>query len=74
MIYVFQQVASLLINIYIYLNREIFSIKKISIVIYIRMKITINNIINFMKNKQNLIITDEQVKEIKNIFIKMLKN
>jgi hypothetical protein len=67
-------VASLLINIYIYLNREIFSIKKISIVIYIRMKITINNIIDFMKNKQNIIITDKQVKEIKNIFIKMLKN
>ncbi len=52
--------------------REIIS-KKISIVIYIRMKITIDNIINFMKNKQNLIITDKQVKEIKNIFIKMLK-
>ena len=43
-----------------------FSIK-ISIVIYIRMKITIDNIINFMKTKQNLIITDKQVKEIKNI-------
>ena len=38
------------------------------------MKITIDNIVNFMKNKQNLIITDKQVKEIKNIFIKMLKN
>jgi hypothetical protein len=29
------------------------------------MKITIDNINNFMKNKQNLIITDKQVKEIK---------
>ncbi len=32
------------------------------------MKITIDNLINFMKNKQNLIITDKQVKEIKNIY------
>ena len=48
---------------------EIFSIK-ISIVIYIRMKITIDNIINFMKNKQNLVITDKQVKEIKKHFYK----
>ncbi len=38
------------------------------------MKITVDNIINFMKTKQNLIINDKQVKEIKNIFIKMLKN
>ncbi len=38
------------------------------------MKITIDNIINFMKEKQKVIITDEQVEEIKNIFIKMLKN
>ena len=38
------------------------------------MKIAIDNIINFMKTKQNLFITDKQVKEIKNIFIKMLKN
>jgi hypothetical protein len=37
------------------------------------MKITIDNIINFMKEKQKVIITDEQVEEIKNIFIKMLK-
>ncbi len=29
------------------------------------MKITIDNIINFMKEKQKVIITDEQVKEIK---------
>ena len=34
------------------------------------MKITINNIINFMKDKQNLIITDKQVKEIKKHFYK----
>ena len=34
------------------------------------MKITIDNIINFMKNKQNLIITDKQVKEIKKHFYK----
>ncbi len=34
------------------------------------MKITIDNIIIFMKNKQNLIITDKQVKEIKNHFYK----
>ena len=38
------------------------------------MKITINNIIYFMKNKQNLIITDKKVKEIKINFIEMLKN
>ncbi len=29
------------------------------------MKITIDNIINFMKEKQKVIITDEQVEEIK---------
>ncbi len=29
------------------------------------MKITIENIINFMKEKQKVIITDQQVKEIK---------
>ena len=34
------------------------------------MKITIDNIVNFMKNKQNLIITDKQVKEIKQHFYK----
>ena len=34
------------------------------------MKITIDNIINFMKTKQNLIITDKQVKEIKKHFYK----
>ena len=34
------------------------------------MKITIDNIIIFMKNKQNLIITDKQVKEIKKHFYK----
>jgi hypothetical protein len=33
------------------------------------MKITIDNIIDFMKNKQNLIITNKQVKEIKKHFI-----
>ena len=32
------------------------------------MKITINNIVSFMKNNQNLIITDQQVKEIKKHF------
>jgi hypothetical protein len=37
------------------------------------MKITIDNIINFMKEKQKVIITDEQVEEIKKHFIKMLK-
>ena len=37
------------------------------------MKITIDNIINFMKEKQKVIITDEQVEEIKNTFIKMLR-
>ena len=34
------------------------------------MKITINNIINFMKDKQNLIIMDKLVKEIKKHFYK----
>ena len=34
------------------------------------MKITIDNIINFIKNNQNLIITDKQVKEIKKHFYK----
>jgi hypothetical protein len=34
------------------------------------MKITMDNIINFMKTKQNLIITDKQVKEIKKHFYK----
>ena len=29
------------------------------------MKITIDNIINFMKEKQKVIITDEQVEDIK---------
>jgi hypothetical protein len=38
------------------------------------MKITIDNIINFMKNEQNLMVTDKQVKEIKNISIEILKN
>ena len=37
------------------------------------MKVTIDNLINSMKEKQNIIITDEQVEEIKNNFIKMLK-
>ena len=37
------------------------------------MEITIDNIIIFMKEKQMVIITDEQVEEIKIIFIKMLK-
>ena len=34
------------------------------------MKITIDNIINFMKEKQKVIITDEQVEEIKKHFYK----
>jgi hypothetical protein len=34
------------------------------------MKITIDNIIDFMKNKQNLIISNKQVKEIKKHFYK----
>ena len=29
------------------------------------MKVTIDNLINFMKEKQNIIITDEQVEKIK---------
>lgn len=37
------------------------------------MKITIDNIIDFMKNKQNLIITDEQVNQIKEHFYKDVK-
>ena len=37
------------------------------------MNITIDNIINFMKEKQEVIITDEQVEEIKNTFVKMLR-
>ena len=37
------------------------------------MKITIDNIINFMKEKQKVIITDEQVEEMKNYFMKMLR-
>ena len=38
------------------------------------MKITIDNIINFMKEKQKVIITDEQVEEIKNYFYKNVEN
>ena len=34
------------------------------------MKITIDNLINFMKEKQNIIITDEQVEKIKKHFYK----
>jgi hypothetical protein len=34
------------------------------------MKISIDNIINFMRKKQNIIITDKQVKEIKKHFYK----
>ncbi len=33
------------------------------------MQITIDNIINFMKEKQKVIITDEQVEEIKKILL-----
>jgi hypothetical protein len=38
------------------------------------MKITIDNIINFMKEKQKVIITDEQVEEIKKHFYKDVEN
>ena len=38
------------------------------------MKITINNIINFMKEKQKVIITDEKVEEIKKHFYKDVEN
>ena len=38
------------------------------------MKITIDNIINFMKEKQEVIITDEQVEEIKNYFYEDVEN
>ena len=30
------------------------------------MKVTIDNLINFMKEKENIIVTDEQLEEIKN--------
>ena len=38
------------------------------------MKITIDNIINFMKEKQKVIITDEQVEEIKEYFYEDVEN
>ena len=38
------------------------------------MKITIDNIINFMKEKQKVIITNEQVEEIKNYFYEDVEN
>ena len=38
------------------------------------MEITIDNIINFMKEKQKVIITDEQVEEIKKHFYKDVEN
>jgi hypothetical protein len=38
------------------------------------MKITIDNIINFMKEKQKVIITDEQVEEIKKHFYEDVEN
>ena len=38
------------------------------------MKITIDNLINFMREKENIIITNEQVEEVKKHFIKMLKH
>ena len=38
------------------------------------MKITIDNIINFMKEKQKVIITDEQVEEIKKYFYEDVEN
>ena len=38
------------------------------------MEITIDNIISFMKEKQKVIITDEQVEEIKKYFYKDVEN
>ena len=38
------------------------------------MEITIDNIINFMKEKQKVIITDEQVEEIKKYFYEDVEN
>ena len=38
------------------------------------MKITVDNIINFMKEKQKVIITDEQVEEIKKYFYEDVEN
>ena len=38
------------------------------------MKISIDNIINFMKEKQKVIITDEQVEEIKKYFYENVEN
>jgi len=38
------------------------------------MEITIDNIINFMKEKQKVIITDEQVEEIKKLFYEDVEN
>ena len=39
-------------------------------IIYIYMKITIDNLIKFMRKKENVIITDEQVEKIKEHFYK----
>jgi hypothetical protein len=38
------------------------------------MKITVDNIINFMKEKQKVIITDEEVEEIKKHFYEDVEN
>jgi hypothetical protein len=38
------------------------------------MKITIDNIIDFLREKQKVIITDEQVEEIKKHFYKDVEN
>ena len=38
------------------------------------MKVTIDNLINFMREKENIIITDEQVEEIKKYFYKDVKD
>ena len=38
------------------------------------MKITIDNIINFMKEKQKVIITNEQVEEMKKYYYKDVEN
>ena len=39
------------------------------IYIYIEMKITIDNLIKFMRKKENINITDEQVEKIIYIFL-----
>jgi hypothetical protein len=38
------------------------------------MQITINNILTFMRDKQNFIISEEQEQEIKDLFYKLAEN